>query len=223
MSNTNGRFVDNSKVAPSKWEQFKKKVFPFVKKHRKTIAYISLCLAIAIGSRIQQANVDKQKYEYLMEQQKAELVEEYEARIIEMRDDYMSEISALRAEYEYISPEEQIKEEGEYIAKVLHGMRYNSERDLRTAVWCILNRVDTVGYPGSVQGVCQQEHQWIGYSDDNPILTNLYEIAVKELDTWHSGYRPVNSDYVYLSWSSKEIVLRDTYEKTANTRYWQAG
>lgn len=223
MSHTNGRFVDNSKIAPSKWEQFKKKVFPFVKKHRKTIAYISLCLAIAIGSRIQQANVDKQKYEYLMEQQKAELVETYEARIIEMRDDHMSEISALRAEYEYVSPEELIKEEAEYIARVLYGMRNNSERDLRTATWCILNRVDTVGYPGSVKEVCQQEHQWIGYIDDNPILTNLYEIAVKELDTWHSGYRPVNSDYVYLSWSSKEIVLRDTYEKTANTRYWQAG
>jgi hypothetical protein len=63
----------------------------------------------------------------------------------------------------------------------------------------------------------------MGYSDDNPILENLYEIAIKELETWHNNYRPVNRDYVYLSWSSKEIVLRDTYEKGPNTRYWQAG
>lgn len=223
MSNTNGRFVNNSKVAPSKWEQFKKKAFPFVKKHRKTIGYISLCLAIAIGSRIQQANVDKQKYEYLMEQQKAELVEAYEAKIIEMRDDHMSEISALRADYEYVSPEELIKEEAEYIAKMLYGMRNNSERDLRTATWCALNRTDNPRFPNSVKEVCQQPSQWMGYSDDNPILENLYEIAIKELETWHNNYRPVSEDYVYMSWSSKEILLRDTYEKTANTRYWQAG
>ena len=210
------RFID-------KYKPFLNKAWYFIKKHRKPIAYISLCLAIAIGSRIQQANVDKQKYEYLMEQQKAELIETYEAKIIEMRDEYMSEISALRADYEYISPEEQIKEEGEYVAKVLYGIRYNSERDLRTAVWCILNRVDTVGYPGSVQGVCQQEHQWIGYSDDNPVLESLYEIAYTELETWYNGYRPVTADYVYMSWSSDNIVLRDTYKVTKSTQYWQAG
>ena len=71
--------------------------------------------------------------------------------------------------------------------------------------------------------MCQQDRQWIGYSDDNPILENLYNIAIKELETWHNGYRPVTEDYVYMSWSSKEIVLRDTYNSTKSTRHWQAG
>ena len=79
------------------------------------------------------------------------------------------------------------------------------------------------GFPNSVKEVCQQESQWIGYSNDNPILNDLYELAIEELTTWHNNYRPVNKDYIYMSWSSKEIKLRDTYEKSDSTRYWQAG
>ena len=63
----------------------------------------------------------------------------------------------------------------------------------------------------------------MGYSDDNPILNNLYEIAIKELETWHSGYRPVGREYVYMNWSAKQIILRDTWEKGNDTNYWQAG
>ena len=63
----------------------------------------------------------------------------------------------------------------------------------------------------------------MGYSTDNPILNELYQIALTELQTWHNNYRPVSSDYIYMFWSSQNIVLRDTYEKKDNTRYWQAG
>lgn len=224
MSNTNGKFIDNSKVAPSKWEQFKKKVFPFVKKHRKPIAYISLCLAIAIGSRVQQASVDKQKYEFLLDQRITEVSAEYEEAILQLKQEHCDEITSLRNEYETSTPEEQMKAEAEYIAKMLYGTALkHSERSQRTAVWCVLNRVDTTGFPNTIQGVCQQEYQWIGYSDDNPVLESLYEIAYKELETWYNSYRPVTADYVYMSWSSDNIVLRDTYKTTKATQYWQAG
>ena len=49
------------------------------------------------------------------------------------------------------------------------------------------------------------------------------EIAIKELETWHSGYRPVGREYVYMNWSAKQITLRDTWEKGSDTNYWQAG
>ena len=169
--------------------------------------------------RMKQAGVDKLYYEGAI----ADITAGYEATILQMGDTHEEEIQALRAEYENLTPEELIKQEGEYLARMLYAYRNNSERDLRTAVWCALNRTDSPGFPNSVKEVCQQPSQWMGYSDDNPILENLYEIAIKELETWHNNYRPVNRDYVYLSWSSKEIVLRDTYEKGPNTRYWQAG
>ena len=186
--------------------------------------YVALCVVIALGSRIQQASVDKQKYTTMMDERVAQISAEYEATIEQMKEDHYAEIVRIVNDYETLTPEDIMREEGEYIAKVMYGTaRNHSERDQRTLVWCILNRVDHASFPDTIQGVCQQNSQWIGYSDENPVLENLYEIAVKELETWHSGYRPVTEDYVYMSWSSKEIVLRDTYNSTKTTRHWQAG
>ena len=186
--------------------------------------YIALCVIIALGSRVQQASVDKQKYTLMMDERVAQISAEYEATIEQMKEDHYAEIVRIVNDYETLTPEDILREEGEYIAKVMYGTaRNHSERDQRTLVWCILNRVDHASFPDTVQGVCQQNSQWIGYSDDNPVLEDLYDIATKELETWHNGYRPVTEDYVYMSWSSKEIVLRDTYNSTKTTRHWQAG
>ena len=186
--------------------------------------YVALCVIIALGSRIQQASVDKQKYTLMMDERVAQISAEYEATIEQMKEDHYAEIVRIVNDYETLTPEDVMREEGEYIAKVMYGTaRNHSERDQRTLVWCILNRVDHASFPDTVQGVCQQNSQWIGYSDDNPVLEGLYDIAAKELETWHSGYRPVTEDYVYMSWSSREIVLRDTYNSTKTTRHWQAG
>lgn len=188
-------------------------------KQSYAVIYICLCFVLSIGSHIHQHSIDQQKYEKKID----EIIAEHESTIIQMNEEHYAEIIRLRSEYETKTPEDVIREEAEYIARVLYGYRNNSERDLRTAVWCILNRVDNSRYPDIVKEVCQQDSQWIGYSDDNPILNNFYEIAVNELETWHNGYRPVTEDYVYMSWSSKEIVLRDTYNSTKTTRHWQAG
>ncbi len=211
---------NRGKYVTRKKQRWKRKLKRFIRsKLFVALICIVACLASFGLGRIKQAGVDKLYYEEAI----AEITNDYEATILQMGDTHKEEIQALRAEYENLTPEELIKQEGEYLARMLYAYRDNSDRDLRTAVWCALNRVDSAGYPDTVKGVCQQPSQWMGYSDDNPILENLYEIAIKELETWHNNYRPVNRDYVYLSWSSKEIVLRDTYEKGPNTRYWQAG
>ena len=182
------------------------------------------CAVMFNSGRICQSSIDKEKYAKVMEAQKIDIVTNYEGRLTEMQQAHENELYGVRAEYENLTPEEQLKQEAEYIARVLYGTaRDHNERDQRTLVWCILNRVDSIGYPGTVKEVCQQESQWIGYSDSNPILNDLYNLAIEELTTWHNNYRPVNKDYVYMSWSSKEIKLRDTFEKSDNTRYWQAG
>ena len=49
-----------------------------------------------------------------------------------------------------------------------------------------------------------------------------WELALAELKVWYSGgHRPMSSDYIYLSWSSKEILLRDTFEENKSTHYWR--
>ena len=182
------------------------------------------CTIVFSSGRIYQSSIDKDKYAAKMETEIAEVVDGYEATILQLNDAHREQITEIRNEYENLTPEELLKQEGEYLARMLYGTALDhDERDQRTAIWCALNRVDSPGFPNSVKEVCQQESQWIGYSDNNPILNDLYNLAIEELTTWHNNYRPVNKDYVYMSWSSKEIKLRDTYEKRSNTRYWQAG
>lgn len=222
--------VANNHVAQKKRKSsFKRKIHRFMRAVKNNRLYqIALCivliLAIFFSGRLVQRINDKAIYEALMEAQREEISAAYEKQISELNESHKVEIQNLRDEYENLTPEEQMQQEAEYIAKVLYGTaKNNSDRDKRTVVWCILNRVDHANYPNSVKGVCEQEAQWMGYSNTNPILNDLYELALTEVKVWHSNYRPVMPDYIYMSWSSKEIILRDTYGKTNSTRYWQAG
>ena len=227
MSNKNiGKYAASVSKKPNKKKKSFKKRWRRIKQNRffQIGLAILACLLISVCSRFYQYNIDKNNYNVMMEAQKAEIIAEYEEKMYEQQINHEEEIQNIRASYEEVTYDQYIQKEAEYIARVLYGTaRNNSERDQRTVVWCILNRVDSIGYPGTVKEVCQQESQWMGYSDNNPILNNLYDIAKRELETWYSGYRPVAPEYVYMSWSSSQIILRDTWENKTNTNYWQAG
>ena len=176
---------------------------------RITVYVLILVIAIMITSISQRVKYENQIKE-LNELHQDDLV----ALRIELRDEYESEIAEIEKYYEYGGDVEQIELEAEWIARVMYGMAKpdHKDSDLRAIVWCILNRVDNKAYPGEVQAVCQQKSQWMGYSDDNPVIAKLYDIALAELKKWHGdAVRPMSADYVYLTWSSKEILLRDTF------------
>ena len=186
-------------------------IFDF-KKIQKILLYILiLILAFVIGMS-KQCHEDRIKYEELLLQRENEIVEQYEAEIFE-----------LKRSYEYGGDITEMELEAEYIAKVLYGTASNHSSDSQKAVvWCILNRVEHYAYPSTVQEVCEQSQQWMGYSDSNPILEEHYEIALEVLKVWYNdGHRPVSPDYIYLSWSSSEIILRDTFEEGKYTHYWR--
>lgn len=227
-SNYEGKYSRKAEKKPHKKFNLKRTWRRFRRSVRQNRFYqigiaLLICLIFFGLGCLHQSIVDKNNYAVTLQGEINEVRAGYEATIRQMDEAHKEEIQALRAEYENFTPEELLKQEGEFLARMLYAYRNNSERDLRTAIWCALNRVDSVGYPNSVKEVCQQPSQWMGYSDDNPILNNLYEIAIKELETWHSGYRPVGTEYVYMNWSTKQITLRDTWEKGNDTSYWQAG
>ncbi len=113
--------------------------------------------------------------------------------------------------------------EAQDLARVLYGVKDNSTDDLRTMCWCVFNRVDSPDYAGSIAEVVAQPKQWMRYSADNPVLDNLYRLAVEELLKWReSEVRPCSADYVYMIWSPTEIVLRNTWTNGSSTRYWRA-
>jgi hypothetical protein len=162
----------------------------------------------------------------------------YEKQIVELNDKHQEEIATLRADlrecyesqmdeleryYEYGGDITQIEQEAEYIAKVIYGTAKNhADSDKRAVIWCILNRVEHYAHPNTVAEVCEQPKQWMGYSSENPVLSDIYDLALTELKIWHNdGHRPISNDYIYLSWSSKEIVLRDTFEENDSTHYWR--
>lgn len=195
--------------------------------HRRKIAQIQrlivyvlvLVIAIMITSISQRAKYEN-KIKELNELHQEDLI----ALRIELRDEYESEIAEIEKYYEYGGDVEQIELEAEWIARVMYGMYRpdHKDSDLRAIVWCILNRVDNKAYPSEVQAVCQQKSQWVGYSDDNPVIAKLYDIALTELKKWHGdSVRPMSADYVYLTWSSKEILLRDTFAENRSTNYWR--
>lgn len=142
-------------------------------------------------------------------------------------DYYQNELEAYKSEQEAARAVEYDaalrQTEAEAVARVLYGVKGNSERDLRTLAWCIFNRVDNSQYPNTLTGVISQPKQWMAYSEDNAVLDKLYQIAAEEVDRWHSGHRPVSSDYVYMNWSPSEIILRNRWEEKSGTKYWQWG
>ena len=186
---------------------------------RITVYVLILALTIMITSITQRV-----KYENRIKEINELHQDELMALRIELQDQYESEIAAIEKYYEYGGDVSQIEREAEWIAKVMYGMAKpdHKDSDLRAIVWCILNRVDNKAYPGEVQAVCQQKSQWMGYSDDNPVIAKLYDIALAELKKWHGdSVRPMSADYVYLTWSSKEILLRDTFAENRSTNYWR--
>ena len=114
-----------------------------------------------------------------------------------------------------------MREDAKQIAKVLYGVRTNNTADLRTLVWCVLNRVDNKAYPNTIAEVVAQPNQWMGYSDSNPVLDDLFNIAYGELEIWYGGIRPCPPDYVFMNWTPSEITLRDTFEFSSKTHSWR--
>ena len=181
-------------------------------KVKKLILYILICVLLCLVSAARQSHKDRLKYEAQMENLRIELTEKYESEIFEIRRDY---------ELGNETPE--MHKEAEYICKVIYGTARNHSIDGQKAVvWCILNRVEHPSYPNSIEEVCEQSQQWMGYSYDNPVLNDTFEMVLEELKSWYdNGHRPMSKDYIYLSWSSNEIVLRDTFEEKSTTHYWR--
>ena len=165
------------------------------------------------------------KYKKQIKEINASHAEELSLLRIELQADHEAQMTELRQYYEYGGDVSQIELEAEYIAKVIYGYMIvgnHSYSDFKAIVWCIINRVEHFAHPNTVQDVCEQPKQWMGYSDSNPVLTELYDIALAELKIWYSGgHRPMNNSYIFLTWSSSEILLRDTFEENKNTNYWR--
>lgn len=183
------------------------------------VAYVLVFVVSITATAVSQ----RTKYEAQIEDMRARHEEEMRELRLELREECQTRIAEIEQYYEYGGNVSQIEREAEYIAKVIYGTaRNHSDSDKKAVVWCILNRVEHYAHPSTIAEVCEQPKQWMGYSNDNPVLDDNYELALAELKIWNSGgHRPIDNDYIYLSWSSKEILLRNTFEENRDTKYWR--
>lgn len=183
------------------------------------VAYILVIVLAVVVTAI----VQRVKYETRIDVMTAVHEEELVSLRSELAEQYETQLAELEKYYEYGGNISQMEREAEYIAKVIYGTaRNHSDSDKKAVVWCVLNRVEHYGHPNTIAEVCEQPKQWMGYSSDNPVLEENYELALAELKIWYNGgHRPMSNEYIYLSWSSEEILLRDTFEENKNTNYWR--
>lgn len=111
-------------------------------------------------------------------------------------------------------------------AKVLYGVKGNSETDLRTYCWAGFNRVDikTGEFKDvhSLSEVYAKPWQFMGYTSDNPVLGSLRKIAEEEYNIWQSGKdRPCDVDKVFIYWTPDKVMLLSEIGDMVNT--WRYG
>lgn len=108
------------------------------------------------------------------------------------------------------------------LAQTLYGeCRGCSELQQRAVCWCIFNRVDSDTFPDTVIGVITQKSQFFGYSPNNPVWDNLYELAKQCLIDWHNGENRVfDSDYLYFHGNGVKNIFTTQY---GGGRTWAEG
>lgn len=108
----------------------------------------------------------------------------------------------------------------EALAKVVYGTAlYNSEEQQKAVMWCIINRCESGLYPNTVEEVCRQPQQWMGYSGENPVMDRLYDMGCEVLAAWESGgSRNLPKDCLWFDWHGTEsITFRTDFEGKGNT------
>lgn len=155
-----------------------------------------------------------------------QLTEQYEAEIAKAVQATKDEIAAATFLSGDASKQAQMEREARLIAQAMDGIKTITERedDLRTYAWNILFRVSDPGYPSSVAEVVAQPNQYMGFAENNPVVTEKYRVAMETVEDFYAGNWPTTGKFLYAEWDSKgKVILRDTYLAGRDTEYWYWG
>ena len=94
--------------------------------------------------------------------------------------------------------------DAEFLAKVVHGEAgCCSMLEREKVIWCVLNRVDDLRFPNSIEKVVTQYNQFHGYNFYHPVIEENYILALEVISKWlyekEGGIisRPLDSDYLF--------------------------
>lgn len=110
------------------------------------------------------------------------------------------------------------------LAQTLYGeCRGCSELQQRAVCWCIFNRVNSPSpeFPDTIIGAVSAPLQFQGYSPNNPVWDNLYEVAYSCMVDWHNGEnRVLDPDMLWFSGDGKINHFRNAWRYEDATKSW---
>jgi hypothetical protein len=131
-----------------------------------------------------------------------------------------AEEAALRASEEYI-----IEQEATAVAKAFYGIhrfieKYNySSDDLATYARCMFNRAENE----ELTKVVSLTGQFTGYADDNPVLAEYYNLALRLVKEWHEEtIKPCDVSFQFAELTPNGIYLRNEFKADGYARRWHA-
>lgn len=150
---------------------------------------------------------------------------EYQAEQENLERARMEEMAAAQASETAV-----IASEAEWIARLFYGIdrfvtKYNyNEIDLLTYARCVFNRVENQKYSGTVNEVVNQDDQWTGYFENNPVLKNYYTIALKAVEEWHNeSIKPCSNEFLWAELTPNGIWLKDDFKADGYKLRWRYG
>lgn len=109
------------------------------------------------------------------------------------------------------------------LAQTLYGeCRGCSELQQKAVCWCVFNRVDDGRFPDTLIGVVSQPLQLQGYSPNNPVWDNLYDVAYSCIVDWHNGEnRILDPDMCWFSGRDRINHFRNAWLFEDATKFWE--
>ena len=104
------------------------------------------------------------------------------------------------------------------VAKMLWGEARGCTRDNQIkCAWVVCNRVDDERFPGTIQDVLSQPHQFHGYDPSYPVADELYSVAFDVLTRWSyekQGIpvrRELPGSFLWFTGNGRENIFREEY------------
>ena len=135
---------------------------------------------------------------------------------------------AEAAEREMLASEGHIMtEEAKVVAKAFYGIRLFVEKygytqaDLETYARCMFNRADATGQ--SLEAVVSKKDQFLGYSENNQLVKEYYDFAIRFVNDWHKEeVKPCDISYQFAELEDDGIWLVKTFNADGKERRWKA-
>ena len=133
-----------------------------------------------------------------------------------------------RVEYWAAHPEDSPYEfvsEARHLAVVAESVALGGGMAAQESVmWCVLNRVDSAGFPDTVAGVCTQSYQWQGYSQSVQYSSDTYTLARSVLRRWYDGEMGnIPADSVFMEVTEHGLKYRRLFRDTESVKIYFDG